>query len=106
MKFAEELTLNAISAEVANARQRFPNNGMLLAALVEEVGELANALLECEAGVLVRSDVEREAIQVAAMAVRVIEEGIRDNGYAPTLEEIGGSWSRQGSQILGRERNR
>ena len=67
---AEELTLQAISAEVFLARSKFPSNRLLLSMLVEEVGELARALLQRKD----RDDIEKEAIQVAAVAVRIIEE--------------------------------
>ncbi len=64
-------TLDAISDEVMRARLKFPGNRFLLAALVEEVGELAKAMLQNEG----KERIEREAIQVAAVAVRILEEG-------------------------------
>lgn len=67
-------TSTAIHNEVARARAKFPNNAHLLAALVEEVGELAKALLEGGNSV----DAKAEAIQVACVAVRIIEEGDAD----------------------------
>ena len=72
MKPAQPLTLDAISAEVARARIKFPSQSRetIYIALCEEVGELAKAILE-------RADedhLQLEAIQVAAMAVRFIEE--------------------------------
>jgi len=78
---AEGLTLDAINAEVMKARLKFPGNAKLLAALVEEVGELAKALLQRRP----KDEIEREAIQVAAVAVRIIEEG--DADFAK-----GGTW--------------
>lgn len=71
MKLPEQLTLQAIGAEVIKARAKFPDRKHTLAALVEEVGELAQAMLKQRP----REEIEREAIQVAAMAVRIIEEG-------------------------------
>lgn len=67
----EPLTLDAINAECMKARLKFPGNNLLLAALMEEVGELARALLQRKP----KDEVEREAIQVCAVAVRIIEEG-------------------------------
>jgi len=68
---AEDHTLQAISAECVEARRKFPKNRLLLAALMEEVGELATAMLQGKP----KDEIEREAIQVACVAVRIIEEG-------------------------------
>ena len=65
------LTLQAVGAEVIKARLKFPGNRHMLAALTEEVGELAQALLQGKP----RDEIEREAIQVACVALRIIEEG-------------------------------
>jgi len=70
-KRVETLTLNKVIAEVDRARTKFPGGAMLLPALMEEVGELAKALLQKKT----RDEWEKEAIQVAAVAVRIIEEG-------------------------------
>lgn len=67
----EELTMHAIAAEVIKARLKFPGNRFVFTALVEEVGELARAIIQRKD----RDAIEREAIQVAAMCVRIIEEG-------------------------------
>lgn len=64
-------TVIAISKEVFRARTKFPGNRLLLAALTEEVGELAKAMLQDRP----REEVVREAVQVAAVAIRIIEEG-------------------------------
>lgn len=69
--FPEDLTTNAVRAEVVRARIKFPGSRFLLAALMEEVGELARAILQKKD----TDAIEREAIQVAAVAVRIIEEG-------------------------------
>jgi NTP pyrophosphatase (non-canonical NTP hydrolase) len=56
--------------ELQRARAKFPRSDCSLAALTEEVGELAKAMLD--------EPVERiwkEALQVAAMACRVATEG-------------------------------
>jgi hypothetical protein len=70
-------TIDAINAEVMRARMKFPSNAKMLAALVEEVGELAKALLQR----MPTDEVRKEAIQVACVAVRIIEEGDSDFTY-------------------------
>ena len=60
---------SAIRAEVARARKLHSGNRHLFLALVEEVGEIAEAIQ--------RGDVEharQEAVQVACLAVRLIQE--------------------------------
>lgn len=64
-----------ITAEVAGARAKFPTNQHKLAALTEELGELAQALIDHSRGKASPLDVYTEAMQVAAMAVRIAEEG-------------------------------
>jgi len=59
-----------IIEEVHRARKKFPSAEGSMCALTEEVGELAKATLD-ESPQRIR----REAIQVAAMAVRVATEG-------------------------------
>lgn len=73
-RVAKSSTLEAISVEVVRARTKFPSNAKMLAALVEEVGELAQALLQRKS----LSDIRKEATQVACVAVRIIEEGDSD----------------------------
>lgn len=73
-KTADADTLAAVSAEVARARAKFPRNAHLLAALTEEVGELAAAMLEG----LSLEEIQKEAIQVACVACRIVEEGDAD----------------------------
>lgn len=67
-------TLAAISAEVRRARKKHPANRHMLAAIVEEVGELAQALLQGKC----QQEIMAEAIQVACVAIRLIEEGDGD----------------------------
>ena len=71
-----------VSEELVRARNKFPDTNHMFDALVEEVGELAKALLEQEQekhkGVT-SEDVYAEAIQCAAMAIRMVEEG--DKSY-------------------------
>lgn len=59
-----------IDSEVKRAREKFPGKNVTFAALVEEVGELATATFE-ESNARVRE----EAIQVAAMAIRIVLDG-------------------------------
>lgn len=64
------LTLFDIEEEVIRARTKFPGNRFLLAALMEEVGELAQAILQNQGVERIR----KEACQVACVAVRIYEE--------------------------------
>lgn len=66
-------TLALVEDEVRRSRQKFPGNEHMLAALVEEVGEVSRALLENKP-----DEVVAEAVQVAATAVRIVEEGDAD----------------------------
>lgn len=59
-----------ILAELQRARAKFPGDNVTTLALVEEVGELAQATFEKS-----RAEVRKEAIQVACMAMRVILDG-------------------------------
>ena len=68
-----------ISKEINSARKQFPGNEDMMVALVEEVGELAQALIDHKRGKQSSSDVYAEAIQVAAMAIRIAQEG--DSGF-------------------------
>jgi hypothetical protein len=74
VQVADGLTLDAIAAEVLSARLKHPGRQKILVALMEEVGELAKAMLQDRP----KDEIEREAIQVAAMCVRIIEEGDAD----------------------------
>lgn len=64
-------TLAKIATEVQCAREKFPGNRFLLAALTEEVGGLAQALLQRQGA----ERIAREAMQVACVAIRILEEG-------------------------------
>lgn len=84
----ESSTLDAIAAEVMKARDKFPGTRFLLAALVEEVGELAEAI-----GASDKKDIRKEAMQVCAVAIRIIEEGDATTydakGFLMVTTEIG-----------------
>ncbi len=67
-------TLEDISDEVCSARTKFPGNAKLLAALTEEVGELAQAMLQRKSA----QYIYKEAKQVACVAIRIMEEGDSD----------------------------
>ena len=71
MNKPKQLTLDFLSEEIERARSKFPTNKLLLAALMEEVGELSKALIENEPA----QNVITEAIQVACVAIRIAEEG-------------------------------
>lgn len=64
-------TAIAVREEMDRARAKVPGNRFMLAALTEEVGELARALLQSRS----REEVQAEAIQVACVALRIVEEG-------------------------------
>jgi len=64
-------TLDAVAAEVIKGRLKFPGGKALLPALMEEVGELAKALLQKRP----KDEWQMEAIQVACVAIRIVEEG-------------------------------
>lgn len=66
--------LKAVEREVARARAAWPRNAHMYAALAEEVGEVARALLEGQGPDALRA----ECVQVAAMAMRLAEEGDAD----------------------------
>ncbi len=72
MKGDDEL-LNDICKEVSRARTLFPSNEFMFPALIEEVGELAKALMTESA-----DRIRAEAIQVACMAFRIASEGDTD----------------------------
>jgi NTP pyrophosphatase (non-canonical NTP hydrolase) len=76
-----------ISAELRFARAKFPGSNLNFPALVEEVGELAQALLDHTYGKKTSADVYAEAIQVAAMAIRVAEEGSSEFPYKFSHED-------------------
>lgn len=67
---ATELTIWAIRQELRSAREKFPGANKNFAALAEEHGELAKALLDES-----NTRVWEEAVQVAVMAIRVATEG-------------------------------
>lgn len=68
--FALPGTIRRINNELARARAKFPHNTHLTHALTEELGELAKAQMQGRP----QTEIDAEAIQVAALAIRIIEE--------------------------------
>lgn len=83
------LVFAMIRGELDAARKQFPGTTHMFAALVEEVGELGQALIEHDrAQAKSAPEVLREAVQVAAMAIRVATEGDDNFAYVfPAVEE-------------------
>lgn len=81
--FRTNVTIKEIVAEIAEAREKFPGPDMTFPALVEEVGEVGQALMEHQRGGMNKKtgkpftaeDVFNECIQVATMAIRLATEG-------------------------------
>lgn len=62
--------LRALDDKIERGRAKFPRSRFMLFALVEEVGELVKAMLANNP-----VSVREEALQVAAIAIRIAEEG-------------------------------
>ena len=76
----ERMVMHIID-EVQGAQKKFPTNQRQLAAATEEHGELAKALLDHAYEKAPASDVYKEAVQSAAMAVRIALEGSAEFPY-------------------------
>lgn len=70
--------------EQARAAKKFPDPDRLLGALMEEVGELAEALLKIKESGESPQRVYEEAVQVAATVYRLANLGEPDYGYEGT----------------------
>lgn len=81
---ATAFALNDLDAEIARARLKFPACEHTYAALLEELGELAQALIEHKTGRAPARNVRAEALQVACVAVRIASEGDASYGLAPS----------------------
>lgn len=81
-----------VEAELNSARSKFPEGKHMMTALTEEVGELAQALLDHDQGEQTNEQVFKEAIQVAAMAVRIASEGDSNFPYHPESGYRGPDW--------------
>ena len=74
--------IRAIIHELDSAREAFPGNRHMLCALMEEVGELAQAIMQHDrAEGTTTNQVFKEAVQVATMAIRVATEGDQNFAY-------------------------
>lgn len=73
--------LTDVKAEYGRATAKFPENKKLDAALMEEVGELAKALLHIQEKGASAANVYEEAVQVATVAMRIAVEGSPEHGY-------------------------
>lgn len=89
--------LDAVGDELQRARAKFPSSRLSVAALMEEVGELAQAMLKVAAGKWDKSRIMEEAIQVAAMACRVAVEG--DSSFTEYTEpdDVAAAVARRGT---------
>lgn len=72
MKTAEEDFLKDCLEELDRARRKFPSANHSLPALMEEVGELAQAKLKWAAGKQNESHMYKEGLQVVTMVMRVL----------------------------------
>jgi hypothetical protein len=68
-RWPSPITVHDLIREIDRARAKFPGNRFLLAALMEELGELAEAMVDGT-----REEAYKEAIQVACVALRIAEE--------------------------------
>lgn len=73
-----------VEKEVARATEKFPKADRLLGALMEEVGELAQALLKIDESGEDPQNVYNEAVQVAATVYRLATKGEPDYNYEGT----------------------
>lgn len=70
-------------SEAMGAAKKFPNNNYMMTATGEEFGELCKALMEhTRDGSASPQEVYTEAMQLAAMAMRIAVEGDADYKYA------------------------
>lgn len=75
IRAADAAFVSSVLLEVARAREIFPDNFNLLAAATEEVGETLEALFARVRKRVNAQQVWDEAVQAAAMAVRIAVEG-------------------------------
>jgi hypothetical protein len=85
------LFLEHVATEVVAARHKWPGNMDKLAAMSEEAGELARSMLQHKHEEGTAEAIWREAVQVAAMALRVATEGSAEMPYRPAeaLRQLG-----------------
>lgn len=75
-------TLKAIAGELARARKKHPAKRGNLFLLVTATASLEHELDENTAGKIAASQIYARAAQVAALAIRVLEEGAAEHRYA------------------------
>lgn len=78
--------LAEVRAELIRARQKLPGDRVMAIALMEEVGELAKAMLDEPA-----ANVRKEAVQTAVMAARIVLDGdgsVRDWRWFKGLDPL------------------
>lgn len=81
-----------IVGEIYRARHKYPTNKLMMGALCEEAGELARAMGGHTRGDKKNQDVKNiymEAIQTAAVAIRILEEGSSDYEFQGLMHEYG-----------------
>jgi len=83
------LVFTMVRDELVADRTADPDSVHMLATLMEKVGLLSTALARHDAGLgTTTQEVLREAVQVAAMAIRVANEGDSNYSYIfPAVEE-------------------
>lgn len=84
-----------VEAEVNRARSKFPATADMAMALVEEVGELCQKMIQQkhEPGKgVTHEEVWGEAVQVAVMAMRLATEGQHGFPYHPESGYRGQTW--------------
>lgn len=72
--------------ELERARELFPENDLLGYALIEEVGELIQAILNFKQGKGMSREIYKEGVQSMAMIIRLLEEGSPEMGFDGFLE--------------------
>lgn len=77
----KEKFIKDLKEEHEKATTKFPQNRKLDAALMEEVGELAQALLHIQEKGGSQLNVYKEAVQVATVAMRIAIEGCPEHDY-------------------------
>lgn len=85
-----------IDAELTKAREKFPNNRHMAHALIEEAGEVSQALIQQDLEPKknkTHEDIFKECIQTAVMAIRLATEGDSTfPKYDPESGYLGKNW--------------
>lgn len=78
-----------VETELASARKKYPSNRFMLAALTEEVGESAQAMIDHSFGKDTVQHIYQELIQTMTVSLRLILEGSQEftfKGIAPNVK--------------------